>query len=310
MARRVRASTLENRTARLKLEPRKKPYHFTVIAPGIALGYRRCAGPGRWVLRAADGHGAYWTDTIGLADDHEHADGAAVLTFLQAQDKARILVRGDNAGGPPGQRGRCARRLRARSGDARRPDRQCDRGPQADPRHAAGQAGRAAGLPRTAALARRPARRAQGVVGQPLRASRSRPRSTWPPRTTRASATRRCGATRWRACPTRTPPAVSDCPSATCARSSPPPMRSAPSLGLWTEVAATTGARPSRSPGSTSRDLQDGRADPRLMMPSSKKGKGRKRVERRPVPIPPGLAAKLRTAAGKAPGRRSAADQA
>ena len=99
MARRVRASTLENRTARLKLEPRKKPYHFTIIAPGIAIGYRRCAGPGRWVLRAADGHGAYWTDTIGLADDHEPADGTAVLTYFQAQDKARILVRGDNAGG-------------------------------------------------------------------------------------------------------------------------------------------------------------------------------------------------------------------
>ncbi len=99
MARRVRASTLENRTARLKLEPRKKPYHFTIIAPGIAVGYRRCAGPGRWVLRAADGHGAYWTDTIALADDHEPADGATVCTFWQAQDKARVLVRGEDAGG-------------------------------------------------------------------------------------------------------------------------------------------------------------------------------------------------------------------
>ena len=57
MARRVRASTLENRTARLKLEPRKKPYHFTTIAPGLAVGYRRNKGPGKWVLRAADGHG-------------------------------------------------------------------------------------------------------------------------------------------------------------------------------------------------------------------------------------------------------------
>ena len=59
MARRVRASTLENRTARLKLEPRRKPYHFTIIAPGLAVGYRRNKGPGTWVLRAADGHGAF-----------------------------------------------------------------------------------------------------------------------------------------------------------------------------------------------------------------------------------------------------------
>ena len=41
----------------------------------------------------------YWTDTIALADDHEPADGATVLTFWQAQDKARVLVRGEDAGG-------------------------------------------------------------------------------------------------------------------------------------------------------------------------------------------------------------------
>ena len=51
------------------------------------------------MLRAADGHGAYWTDAIALADDHEPADGSTVLTFWQAQDKARVLVRGENAGG-------------------------------------------------------------------------------------------------------------------------------------------------------------------------------------------------------------------
>ena len=34
-------------------------------------------------------------------------------------------------------------------------------------------------------------------------------------------------------------------------------------------------------------------------MPSSRKGKGRKYIERRPVPIPISLAAKLRTAAGQ-----------
>jgi integrase len=73
-------------------------------------------------------------------------------------------------------------------------------------------------------------------------------------------------------------------------------------LGLWTEVAATTGARPSQLARLDVADLQDGRDDPRLMMPSSLKGRGRKRVERRPVPIPPALAAKLRqAAAGKSP---------
>ena len=49
MARRPRASQLETRTARLKLPVRQKPYAFTTIAPGIALGYRRNAGGGVWV---------------------------------------------------------------------------------------------------------------------------------------------------------------------------------------------------------------------------------------------------------------------
>jgi len=41
-------------------------------------------------------------------------------------------------------------------------------------------------------------------------------------------------------------------------------------------------------------DLQDGRTDPRLMMPGSRKGRGKKKIARRPVPIPAGLATKLR----------------
>ena len=79
----------------------------------------------------------------------------------------------------------------------------------------------------------------------------------------------------------------------------------APQLGLWTEVAATTGARPSQIARLDVADLQDDRADPRLMMPSSKKGRGRKRIERRPVPIPASLAAKLRRRPPA--GRRAAA---
>ena len=60
-----------------------------------------------------------------------------------------------------------------------------------------------------------------------------------------------------------------------------------------------TGARPSQIARLDVADLQDGRDDPRLMMPSSRKGKGTKHVERRPVPITPGLAAKLRAASAR-----------
>jgi hypothetical protein len=101
MARRSRSSQLETRTARLKLTPRKKPYGFLTIAPGIALAYRRNQGAGTWVVRVADGHGSNWTKAFGIADDHEEADGAHVLTFWQAQDKARVLARGDVDHGRP-----------------------------------------------------------------------------------------------------------------------------------------------------------------------------------------------------------------
>ncbi len=68
-------------------------------------------------------------------------------------------------------------------------------------------------------------------------------------------------------------------------------------LGLLVEVLAITGCRPVQAARLLVGDLQPDR----LMMPRSAKGKGRKRIERRPIPIPPALVAKLRTAAGDRP---------
>ena len=96
MPRRIRSSPLETRTARAKLAPRRKPY-WLVIAPGIAVGYRRNAGAGSWSVRAADGKGGNWIKGFAIADDHEDADGANVLTFWQACDKAKALARGGDA---------------------------------------------------------------------------------------------------------------------------------------------------------------------------------------------------------------------
>jgi hypothetical protein len=100
MARRVRAARLETRTARLKLPIAKKPL-FVVLSPGIAVGFRRNRGPGVWVVRASNGHGKQWTKKIGLADDYEDADGQHVLTWWQAQDRAKSLARGGDEGGRP-----------------------------------------------------------------------------------------------------------------------------------------------------------------------------------------------------------------
>jgi integrase len=65
-------------------------------------------------------------------------------------------------------------------------------------------------------------------------------------------------------------------------------------LGLLIETAAVTGARVSQLARLEVADLQADRAEPRLMMPSSRKGKGIKKITRRPVPITVSLAAKLR----------------
>jgi integrase len=68
-------------------------------------------------------------------------------------------------------------------------------------------------------------------------------------------------------------------------------------LGLLCETLAVTGARPVQLERAVVADLQDDRPDPRIMMPSSRKGRRRKRIERKPVAITPGLAAKLRKVA-------------
>jgi integrase len=96
MARKVRHSALESRSARLKLTVRRRPYSGPSLARGIALQYRRNKTGGSWVLKASNGRGEYWTRAIGLADDYEDSDGKRVLTFYEAQDAAKKLARGED----------------------------------------------------------------------------------------------------------------------------------------------------------------------------------------------------------------------
>ena len=96
MARKVSFSALESRSARLRLKVRRRPYSGPSLARGISLLYRRNKTNGTWVLKASDGHGAYWTRGLRLADDFEDADAKTVLTFYQAQDAAKKLARGED----------------------------------------------------------------------------------------------------------------------------------------------------------------------------------------------------------------------
>jgi integrase len=106
MARKIRDSKLESRSARLKLQIRRKPYTGPSLGTGIILLYRRNTANGTWVVKVAAGHGAYWTRAFADADDYENSDplqplsSKRVLTFFEAQDRGKQLARGGDGGAP------------------------------------------------------------------------------------------------------------------------------------------------------------------------------------------------------------------
>ena len=89
MARKIRDARLESRSARLRLPVRKKPYTGPALARGIHLLYRRNKGNGTWVVKAASGHGGYWTKGFAAADDFEDNDATHVLTFIRREKRQR-----------------------------------------------------------------------------------------------------------------------------------------------------------------------------------------------------------------------------
>jgi integrase len=96
MARSVRDSNLETRTARIRLKAGRKP-HYRLIEPGLHLGYRRLiSGPGTWVVRRYSGNETYAVKNLStadgnpiVADDFSESDGYSVLSFAQAQERAK-----------------------------------------------------------------------------------------------------------------------------------------------------------------------------------------------------------------------------
>jgi hypothetical protein len=95
-----RSAKFETATARLKHAVDKKPYTVVKLARGIFLEYRRNRGAGTWIVRAADGHGKYWTKRIGDAADFEKADNTVLFDYWAACERALVFARGtgDEAG--------------------------------------------------------------------------------------------------------------------------------------------------------------------------------------------------------------------
>jgi integrase len=87
-------SKIGTREQRKKLKPSGKPY-FEDLEKGLDFGYRKGKRERKWVVRRLIvGARKYTVETIGMADDFADADGAKVLTYHQARDKARAIVQG------------------------------------------------------------------------------------------------------------------------------------------------------------------------------------------------------------------------
>ena len=101
MARTIRDTSLESRAARLKLEERRKPY-YRLISQGCHIGYYKGSRGGSWIARYHLGSGKYKEKKLGLADDIQDANGVTVLSFAQAQEKARAWFNQAAADDPDG----------------------------------------------------------------------------------------------------------------------------------------------------------------------------------------------------------------
>jgi integrase len=90
VARTIRNSKIDTRSSRSKLAARREPY-WTLVSRGCAIGYRRGSKGGSWIgrFRAEDGRQHY--EALGAADDARDPDNLTVLSFAQAQERARAF---------------------------------------------------------------------------------------------------------------------------------------------------------------------------------------------------------------------------
>jgi integrase len=299
----VRAQKLESASARRKLPIAKKPV-YVKLAPNVRVGYRRNEGPGTWSVRVT-GPGVDWIKRIGLADDHEPADGRDVLTYWQALDQARKLARRQ-----PGDPVDDTRPLTTSEALTLYEKDLISRGGSPyNAKHArlhlpASILSKPVAMLGATELTKwRDSLLAKGLAPSTVNRTKTGLRAALElaakhdPRIQNERAWR----TGLAALPDshRARNVILD--DASVRRIVAAAYEHDRALGLMTEVAALTGARLSQLARLEVADLQADRAEPRVLMPCSAKGKARgKRYERRPVPITPALASVLKQeAAGR-----------
>jgi integrase len=285
-----------DKSKRSKLKIQRKP-HYDIIAPGLALGYRRNDGAGAWVAREAIGNGKSRELKFATADDREEADGGAVMNYSQALVHANHMKRSDKANKQlitvEGAIGAYETDLKARGQSIqnattirfhlkdtplyKKSVALLEKSELEAVRNAMVKSGK------KAATADRLGKSFKAAMN--LAASHDR-------RITNA----RAWSDGWKLLPNSTTARniiLSDAVVGEIVRAA---YGVDHKLGIFFDVLAETGTRESQMLRLRVLDLQDDRTDPRLMMPSSRKGVNRK-PGYKPVPISPRLATILRTAA-------------
>ncbi len=286
MARRIRSTDLETRSARLRLSIRRKPY-ATKIARGLHLMYRRNRTAGTWAVRVVrDGND--WVEQIGVADDHNEANGQDVLDYWQAQDRARKRAQGgraSTAGSLGAVLDQYKRDLETRGGEVRNADRVRSYIPQRlrdkpagtftvadfrDVRNAIAAKVLAATVARIISTLKAALALAEKLSGLPNRKAWTHGLETLPD--------------------TREPDSPRPISDGQVKAIVAAAYKISTQFGEYVEVLAVTGTRPSQAERLQGDDVQASAA--RLLMPSSRKGRSKK-IRRVPVPIPEKLAKRL-----------------
>jgi hypothetical protein len=331
MPRTLRGGKVDTPNSRKALKVRRDPY-WRSLSPGVHLGYRKSLPAGTWIARHYDGQRQppRLHKALGAADDVLAADGVAVLTFAQAQEKARAwiaeLVGHQNQGGNLNIKIALKEYegdLEARNGDVQNVARVRTHLSEEWMRRmlvsftTADFKGWRNGLRKDKKLAPSSVNRicnsfraalnlaadSHGISGRAWETGlASLPGATQSNNTILHDPTVQAIVAQ---CYVPTFKAAQQIKDAGARQKAEEKARQfGKAFGLFVETIATTGARPVQVSRLAIEDLLE-RGEPRLMMPSSKKGKGEKKIMRRPVPIPPDLMVRLREAAGDRPKKAS-----
>jgi|SRR5215831_14146799 len=290
MAPRIRSYSLENRTNRLRLPVRRKSYSVQIaVRPAVRLAYRRNLNTGTWSAMA-DG----WLKAFAVADDFEDANGITVLTYHQAIERARQLARGQSEEDTerPVTVSEAVDRyetdLEARGGSKKNAARVRANLSEVFARKSVALLAAKELRQWRDDLVKRIRPSSVNRTCKAMKAALNLARSL-DPRITNVEAWETGLAAIPDAEESRNVILPDDAVRAVVAKA----YELKYEFGLLVETLAVTGSRISQVLRLTVGDLL---AD-RLIVPASRKGRGRNRIEKRPIPIPTSLATKLRKAA-------------